>query len=271
MNLCKKLGVLFIAAALLFVFAACEPAGVRTYDISSGSGISSARVFYPDTIDQLSNVGATTVSGGFSNSKEDMYWLATEIAKAGMIAIAISASSNTSVSGYERAHRGGLDLLRSENTRTGSPIRGKVGSLGLAGYSMGGGAVINVSSALGTQVGTCMAMAPYNPSPRSTHRAATMILTGSSDLTAPPRVGLGAYNNLPSGVPKLYASMRGQGHLYWVNLRNPGSETEFMQAWMKYYLENNQTAYSIFSNGPGSGMTDYRFDPATGGGGGGCN
>ena len=49
-----------------------------------------------------------------------------------------------------------------------------------------------------------------------------------------------------------------------------GSETDFIRAWLKYYLENNQSYYSVLSNGAGSGMTDYRFDDGSGGGGG-CN
>jgi len=259
----NKLLASLLAASLLFVFTACEPSNVSTYDIRSGDGISSARVFYPSNISSLSNVGATTLSSGMGGSKEGMYWLAEPLAQAGMVVIAIS--------GYERAHRGGLSLLASENTRIGSPIRGKLGQRGIIGYSKGGGAVINVASALGNQVGTCVALAPWSPSPTRNHTAATMILTGTTDTIAPAYMGSGAYNNLPSGVPKLYASMRGEGHFYWNNLRTLGSETDFIRAWLKYYLENNQSAYSVFSNGPGRGMTDYRFDPATGGGGGGCD
>jgi len=265
----NKLLVLLLAASMLFVFTACEPSNVSTFDIRSGDGISSARVFYPSNIGQLSNVGATTLSSGMGGSKEGMYWLAEPLAAAGMVVIAVSASNNQTVSGYERAHRGGLALLSSENQRTGSPIRGKLGQRGIIGYSKGGGAVINVASALGTQVRTCVALAPWSPSPTRNHSAATMILTGTTDSIAPASMGSGAYNGLPAGVPKLYASMRGEGHFYWNSRRTLGSETDFIRAWLKFYLEDNQSAYSVFSNGPGSGMTDYRFDNGQGGGGGG--
>jgi dienelactone hydrolase len=266
----QKLFVLLLAVGMLFVFTACEPSGVSTYDISSantGIGVSSARVFYPSGIGSLSNVGATTLSSGMGGSKEGMYWLARPLAEAGIVVLAISASNNMYISGYETAHRRGLTILSNENSRTGSPIRGKLGQRGLIGYSKGGGAVLNVASALGTQVRTCVALAPYSPSVRSGHRAATMILTGTTDTIAPARMGSGAYNDIPSGVPKLYASMRGEGHMYWNNLSRLGSETDFMRAWLKYYLENNQSYYSVFSNGPGSGMTDYRFDDGSGSGG----
>ncbi|KJS33648.1 MAG: hypothetical protein VR64_02680 [Desulfatitalea sp. BRH_c12] len=271
----KKLCVLFVAASLIFFFNACEPGGgnVGTYDISSGSGISSARVFYPNNISDLSSVGATTLSSGMGGSKEGMYWLAEPLAEAGMVVIAVSASDNQTVGGYERAHKGGLALLAAENQRSGSPIRGKIGQSGIIGYSKGGGAVINVASELGDDVRTCVALAPWSPSPTRNHTAATMILTGTTDAIAPAYMGSGAYESLPAGVPKLYASMIGEGHFYWNSRSTLGSETDFIKAWLQYYLENNQSAYSVYSNGPGSGMTNYRFDSGTDGGSssGGCD
>lgn len=271
----KTSTVVLLAICTLFLFTACEPSGVQTYDIRSGSGISSARVFYPGNIAQLENVGATTLSSGMGGSKEGMYWLAEPLAEAGMVVIAISASNNQTVGGYERAHRGGLDLLQSENANSRSPIYGKLGQRGIIGYSKGGGAVINVASALGNQVGTCVALAPWSPSPTRNHSAATMILTGTTDAIAPAYMGSGAYRSLPAGVPKLYASMRGEGHFYWNSRRTLGSETDFIRAWLQYYLEDNDGAYNVFSQGPGSGMTDYQFDPGDGsggnGGGSGCN
>lgn len=269
----KRIITLLIAVAAMFLFAACEPSGYQTYDISNtGTGVSSARVFYPSNIDQLSNVPATTLSSGMGGTKEGMYWLAEPLAEAGIVVIAVSASDNMTVLGYERAHKGGLDILASENNRTGSPIRGKVGQRGIIGYSKGGGAVINVASELGSAVKTCVALAPWSPSPTSNHKAATMIFTGTLDVIAPAYMGSGAYNNLPSGVPKLYASMVGKDHMYWHNLSSTGSETEFIKAWIKYYAGGDASAYGVFANGPGSGMTDYRFDPATGqSNGGGCN
>ena len=268
----KNMAFTLLAIGCLFMFSACEPSNVQTYDIRSGDGISSARVFYPTNIAQLNNVGATTLSSGMGGSKEGMYWLAEPLAQAGMVVIAVSASNNQTVGGYERAHRGGLSLLQSENANSRSPIYGKLGQRGIIGYSKGGGAVINVASALGNPVKTCVALAPWSPSPTRNHTAATMILTGTTDSIAPASMGSGAYNGLPSGVPKLYASMRGEGHFYWNSRSSLGSETDFIRAWLQYYLEGNQGAYNVFSQGPGSGMTDYRFDPADGGGGGGgCN
>ncbi|MCF8110767.1 MAG: hypothetical protein K9J85_04690 [Desulfobacteraceae bacterium] len=268
----KLIATMFMVVALIGLVA-CEPSGVETYDPSTGwlSGVSSARMFYPGNINELDNVGATTLSSGMGGTKEGMYWLAEPLAEAGMIVLAISASDNMTVAGYENAHQGGLDILASENSGS-SPISGKIGNYGIIGYSKGGGAVINTASELGDAVGTCVALAPWSPSPTYNHSAATMILTGTADMIAPAYMGEGAYDSLPSGVPKLYASMLGESHMYWNSLSNTGSETEFIRAWLKYYLEGDESSYDVFANGPGSGMTDYQFDDGSGGGGGGgCN
>ncbi|MFW6080343.1 MAG: hypothetical protein ACOC7W_00405, partial [Desulfosalsimonas sp.] len=245
----KLIATMFMAVALL-ALVACEPSGVETYDPSTGflSGVDSARMFYPSNIAELDNVGATTLSSGMGGTKEGMYWLAEPLAQAGMVVLAISASDNMTVSGYESAHKGGVDRLEELNAG-GSAISGKVADYGVIGYSKGGGGVINAASDLGDEVGTCVALAPYMPNPTYNHSAATMILTGTSDMIAPAYMGEGAYDDLPAGVPKLYASMYGEGHMYWNSRSSLGSETEFITAWLKYYLEGDEAAYDVFANG----------------------
>jgi hypothetical protein len=89
--------VLFVGLGVTFVLfgtlGACDggtSSGVCHENAGSGSGVSSSRLYYPCNIDDMSNVGATTVSGGFTNSKEDMYWLADYLASEGLVVLAIS-------------------------------------------------------------------------------------------------------------------------------------------------------------------------------------
>ena len=266
----KRLTGRFFAALLALVIfvalIACEPSGVETYDIGrfdySEFSRDSARVFYPSNIGELSDVGATTLTSGMGGTKENMYWLAEPLAEAGMVVIAVSASNNSTVGGYETAHKSGVGILMGENENSSSPIYGKIGRYGTIGYSKGGGGSINAASELGDQVDTCVALAPWGPSPTRNHSAATMILTGTRDAIASDSIGERAYGNLPGGIPKLYAAMRGEGHFYWVSRQSLGSETDFIRAWLKYYLEDNEDYYPVFSQGAGSGMTNYQFDPA---------
>lgn len=270
MTTSKKAAAWFFSlAVLVFLFSGCIPDGGGSG--GTASGVSSSRLFVPSG---SGVTGAVTVSGGFTNTKEQMYWLAEALQAGGIIALAISATNNSSIGGYENAHRGGLQILRNS-----SSISSRLGKLGIMGFSMGGGAVINLGATDGVDV--VVAMAPFAPNtPSRSHDAATMILTGTSDTTAPARMGEGAYNNLPSTTPRLYASLSGKSHTYWMTSGRKGSEVDFIVAWSQYYLNGNQSAYSVFSQGPGSGMTGYKFDPGDGGGGddddddnddGGCN
>jgi hypothetical protein len=230
-------------AVLFFITSGCDTGG-------SGGGVSSSRLFMPSG---SGVTGAVTVSGGMTNTKEQMYWLAEALQKGGIIALAISASNNMAVSGYESAHKRGVEMIKSNS---------QIGKIGIMGFSMGGGAVVNLGNM--ADVDAVVAMAPFTPSPRSGHHAATMILTGTTDSTAPASMGSGAYNRLPQSVPRMYGSVKGVGHMHWMTSGSKGAEVDYIVAWAKYYLNGDQSAYSVFSNGGGSRLADYKFDPGDG-------
>jgi hypothetical protein len=204
-------------------------------------------------------VHSTTLTSGFGGSKENMYWLADPIAEEGMVVITVSASNNSAVSGYERAHKSGVAILEDENDNSRSPLYGKIGSYGVMGFSMGGGGSVNAATDLGRGVKTCIALAPYTPNPGYNHSAATLILTGTADVTAPAYMGEGAYRDLSSIDARGYASMRGKGHMFWSNNYNPGTADDYIIAWLKYFGEG-QTAYGATIEDPGSDMTDVELD-----------
>lgn len=255
MTTSKKWVILISSLAVMFfLFSGCETGG--------GGGVSSSRLFMPSG---SGVTGAVTVSGGMTNTKEQMYWLANALEDGGIIALAISASNNMSVSGYEAAHRRGVEMIKSN-----SQIGNRLGKIGIMGFSMGGGAVVTLGNL--DDVDVVVGMAPFGPSPRADHHAATMILTGTTDGIAPASMGAGAYRRLPSSVPRLYGSVRGVGHMHWMTSGSKGAEVDYIVAWAQYYLNGDQSAYDVFANGGGNRLTDYEFDPGdgpTGGGGGG--
>ena len=232
----------------------------------------SARMYYPCNIDELSEVGATTLTNGMGGTKEGMYWLAEPIAEAGMIVVTVSALDNMTVLGYETAHKSGIEILKAENSNPTSPIYGKIGKYGIMGYSKGGGGSINASSDLGNEVDTCIGLAPWGATPTRNLSAATMILTGTVDMIAPAYMGKTAFEILPSDIPQLYASLRGKAHLFWNMNVNPGNADDLIIAWLKYHLEGDASYKSIIQN-PGYEFTDYEYYEGSGSNGGpdGCN
>lgn len=207
----------------------------------------------------MENVHSTTLTSGLGGSKENMYWLAEPISAAGMVVIAVSAANNSAVSGYERAHKSGVAILQDENVDSRSPLYGKISSYGVMGFSMGGGGSVNAATDLGREVATCIALAPYNPNPGYNHSAATLILTGTADATAPAYMGEGAYGNLNFIDARGYASIRGEGHMFRSNNYNPGTADDYIIAWLKYFGEGDTTYGSTIEN-PGSDMTDVKLD-----------
>lgn len=238
---------LFLILSIIACFgvSSCDlGGGYSYYDASPGlfSGISSVRVFYPN---DSSSHNAVTLSGGFINSKENMYWLAEHLAKNGIIVFALSASNNLSVSGYESAHNGCITLINSENARFLSPIYGKVKKIGLIGYSMGGGAAANVGNSVGSSVATVIGLAPFGSSWFLYNMsAATMFIGGSADIIASPALfAQPSYNSLPLLIKKACVIISGIEHLIWIIDVEAGKT--LVTNWIKYTMDGDLLSYAV--------------------------
>jgi dienelactone hydrolase len=151
-------------------------------------------------------------------------------------------------------------MLKDENASPSSPVYGKIGTYGVMGYSMGGGASVQAASDLGSSATTCVGLAPYSGSPGRGHTAATLIIVGSRDSIAPPSMADRTFDDLPSSIDRCYAEVRGENHLFWTNQSFPGDADNFIGAWLKYYLEGDSSYYSTLDNPP-SGITSVVFCP----------
>lgn len=234
----------------------------------------SARVSYPCNLS--GTAPATTLTGGYTNTKEDMYWLADHLTSHGYIVIAITPTNNLGLPpGWATAHKGGIDKLKSENGRALSPIRNKVdvNKLGIMGFSMGGGGTLLAAGDLGTQIKTAVPLAPWLgvsiPSYRNI-KAKTLVISGASDTVAFPATIAGYYNNLPA-ITKGLAEVRGASHLDWFGVTaSSAQQTRFKTlttAWLKTYLTGD-TSYQTYFNGSAHNSnvsagwyTQYKYVP----------
>lgn len=117
-----------------------------------------------------------------------------------------------------------LDVLKRENTRSGSPLQGKLDTsrLGAVGWSMGGGATW-INSAEYNGLKTAMSLAGHNlsavdlDSKGYNTRVPTLLLNGALDLTYLGGLGqsIGVYNNIPRGIPKIIYEVSSAGHFDW--------------------------------------------------------
>lgn len=236
---------------------------VCSYDgtVLDAEGYASARVSYPCGLS--GPAPATTLTGGFTNVKEQMYWLADHLSSHGYIVI---TATPTNILGqpstWKAAHLSALKTLRNENTRAGSALYNRVDldRLAIAGYSMGGGGGLLALGELGDAVHTAVLMAPYDGYASVNYAnisARTLVLVGANDVVAPANSSESYFQSLPSTVSRMLAVYTDGGHLHWVGSSNPDSssndtatKTRFkvmVTAWLERHLKGSAAAETYLS------------------------
>jgi hypothetical protein len=231
------------------------PYKTKSYDGPFDPVIDSSAIYYP--LDAPGPFPIVALSPGFTNVKEDFLWWGDVMASHGF---AIAVLSPTSALDFppDRADdlEAGVALLLAENTRSGSPLMGKVDATrtGLMGHSMGGGAVLIVLARSGVRYQAGVAMEPWEDPNFTTVASPTLILAGEVDLVASPNdMAWPFYQQIPSGVPKAYAEFAGFGHNTPNNL---GSEHEhelhaqWTIAWFKLQLAKDTRYETFIKNSP---------------------
>ena len=270
-----------VVAIALFATLGCEPDG-ETGDFSqctytSGlydTGYSSAIVYYPCETD-AGPFAATTLTGGYTNTKEDMEWISEGLVTHGYIIFAMTPNNILGTnSSWTRAHNAGIEKLRTENNRSSSPIHGlvKTDALQIMGFSKGGGGALLAAADQGDAVRATQALAPYMDFSYdlSDIQSQTIVHAGSSDLIASARNAESMFEDIPNTVDRTFANFRGLSHGDWYG--RSGSDRDrlmtYMIGWMKVYLDGDMSYQNVI-DGHQSWFSDFIHLPA--GTGGGCD
>jgi dienelactone hydrolase len=227
-------------------------------------GYQSAIVYYPCE----KNAGpfpATTLTGGWTNTKETMDWIGSHVVTHGYILYAMTPNDNMGGNPQWRtAHNAGIARLKSENNRAGSPIAGlvKTDAMQIMGYSKGGGGTLLAANDQGANIKSAQAIAPYMDTVYNITgiKAATILYTGAEDPVAFPSRVVDMFNALPKTIDRTLAYFNGFGHMVWFP---NGGEKEHNQAltyivsWMKVYL-NGDNSYASYLDGSQNWF--YKFE-----------
>jgi predicted dienelactone hydrolase len=254
----KMLSFLLVLSLGLFCIS-CDPP--EEYELSEpgeytgcyydtdleSSAYSSAFIVYPcDTSD--GPFPALTFTGGITNVKEQVAWLADHVVTYGFILIVMTPTNNmsTTTDVWENAMLGGLEMLESENNRPSSPIYNLVdmSKLGIMGFSMGGGGTLKAANTVGDKIKTALSLAPHeapvNPSMYTNIAVPTVVTTGTRDSICPRDSVKDIFNCLPNDIECLFVNFTNAQHVDWMDLL--GDETTqdrlktFVVSWLKYYL-----------------------------------
>ena len=147
-----------------------------------------------------------------------------------------------------------LNSLKAENTRSGSPLNGKMSAdkYGLSGWSMGGGGTW-IATKNHPELKTGVTLAGHNATGGGAgisrgSKVPTLMMNGAADATILGGMGQtsGAYNAIPEPTPKIAYEMSGEGHFSWVTPRtNGGASGRYMMAWQKVFLQGEEQYKSI--------------------------
>lgn len=216
---------------------------VYTDDLSD-PGYSSAVIYYPCEKNG-EPFAASTLTGGWINTKEDMSWIADHLVTHGYIIIAMTPNNNMGDNEeWEGAHKAGLGKLISENQRSDSPIRGLVdiGHMQIMGFSKGGGGALLAAADMGAKVKSTQALAPYMDHQFDLDgiRSATVCYSGTEDLIASHSVVTDIFNTLPQSIDRAMVVLDKAAHLDWMNDGNYQDRFKaYITAWMNVHLKDD--------------------------------
>jgi dienelactone hydrolase len=196
-----------------------DPGATGPYAVTSyaeglaDAGYASAVVYVPKDA-RAARLPATSLVGGYTNTKEDVVWMAEQLASHGYIVLAFTPTNNFSGDAgiWAQGHQAALRKLTAEDGRQGSPIFGKVDRerLGLVGFSMGGAGTVIAANSM-PEVRAAIALCAYRPETPS-GSSALMMITGTADTVADPGAIEAAYASMTSDASHALLSFKDLGH-----------------------------------------------------------
>ena len=208
----------------------------RTATIRTSTGT----VHYPMNADPP--FAGVAVCAGFLNTGPEVDSWGSFYASYGIVTNVTSTLGSDLPDIRARKLLSAIKTLKDENSKSGSPLNGKMSNrYGTSGYSMGGGGT-TIASGDDTSLKTSIGMAPWGGRGNGV-KTPTLLFCGQSDGTAPCSMSSSVYRSIPSGTPKMWVTLDGTGHLTWVGshtLPGGGAAAKLALAFQKVYLEGDE-------------------------------
>ena len=235
----------------------------RTY-VTGGdvAEFASATIFYPLTLSFDRPNGAVVMAPGYQGTPEVYDWWGPMLASVGVITMIIETNTTTdNLEQRKNALIAGVELIKSENSNSASPINNKldVGQIGIMGHSLGGGASLRAAEELGSDIKAVVPLTPYCCELGQSFEGdlagvsvPTLIVTSAEDAIAPPEThGRLLFDAINSSTSKVYLEFAAGNHML---PSNQGSDLGTLGTYVYAFLKSNFTGdekYADFIAGDG--------------------
>jgi dienelactone hydrolase len=153
----------------------------------------------------------------------------------------------------------GIETLKAENTRSGSPVEGAMAldRFGVMGWSMGGGGTL-IAANENPELRAAVSFAAWSPGVQfSEDQVPTLLLAGSSDILAGGQ-SQGFFESIPETTPKMLFEVQGGSHSIANDPSSANGEIgRYGLSWLKVFLEGDERYRPFLLETP-SQQSDFR-------------
>lgn len=209
-----------------------------TSGFMKASGVDSSTVWYPT--DAKPPFAGIAIVPGFVSPESSIRQWGPFLASHGIVAVTIGVPGGDQPGVRATKLLGTIEGLKAENTRSGSPLMGKIDTsrMALAGWSMGGGGTL-IAAARTPALKAAIGFAAWGPSGGRNNKVPVLMFEGTADILA---AGMSDpyYADVPATVPKMLFEVNGAPHEVANSPKNSGGVIgSWGLSWLKVYLEGD--------------------------------
>lgn len=204
-----------------------------------------ATIYYPMETDAL--ISGVSIAPGYTQSQRHINWWGSRLATHGYAVLVLD--TNTPEDGPEAraaALEAGIEVLREEGGREGSPLHGRIDARRMAvmGHSMGGGGALAAAQDNSARLAAAIPFTPWFPDGDfSNMEVPTMIIAAAADRIAPvDEHAWPFFQSLPEQTPRAYLEIADGNHFIGNNMSPQWHPLlgRYAIAWLKIHMDGDE-------------------------------
>lgn len=199
--------------------------------------------------------GGVAIAPGFIEQQENIDWWGQHLASHGFAVIVLDTNTPRDDPALRaEALMAAIGVLRSENSREGGMLRGKIDGerMAVMGHSMGGGGTLLAANAHSDELKAAIPFTPWLPNADfSSVAVPTLVLAGELDnIAAADTHAWPHFGTLPDSLTRMYVEIKGGNHF----IANSDVENERLKpnmdvhdlvgylgvAWLKLFVDGDE-------------------------------